>query len=54
MFFKFPSTPYIETDINIQRNDKILSQSEVKNILGKPVTIEEKIDGANLGIFFYR
>lgn len=52
MFFKFPSTPYIETDINIQRNDKILSQSEVKNILGKPVTIEEKIDGANLGIFF--
>lgn len=52
MFFKFPSTPYIETDISIQRNDKILSQNEVRNILSKPVTIEEKIDGANLGISF--
>ena len=52
MFFKFPSTPYIETDINIQRSDKILSKSEVRDILSKPVTIEEKIDGANLGISF--
>ena len=29
MFFKFPSTPYIETDMSIQRSDKILSKSEV-------------------------
>lgn len=52
MFFKFPSTPYIETDTSIQRNDKILSKSEARDILSKPVTIEEKIDGANLGISF--
>ncbi|MGN1193139.1 MAG: RNA ligase family protein [Dorea sp.] len=52
MFYKFPSTPYIETDINITRSDKILSKNEVEDILSKPVTIEEKIDGANLGISF--
>lgn len=28
MFYKFPSTPYIETDINIQRSDKILDKNE--------------------------
>ena len=52
MFFKFPSTPYIETDTSIQRSDKILSKREVRDILSRPVTIEEKIDGANLGISF--
>lgn len=52
MFYKFPTTPYIETDINIKRNDKILQMEEVKAILSRPVTIEEKIDGANLGISF--
>lgn len=40
MFYKFPSTPYIETDINIQRSDKILDKTETKIILSKTVTIE--------------
>lgn len=52
MFYKFPATPYIETDITIKRSDKILQKSEVENILSAPITIEEKIDGANLGISF--
>lgn len=52
MFYKFPSTPYIETDIHIKRSDKILRQDEVETILSQPVWIEEKIDGANLGISF--
>lgn len=52
MFYKFPSTPYIETDIHIKRSDKILRQDEVETILSRPVCIEEKIDGANLGISF--
>ncbi len=50
MFYKFPSTPYIETDMSIKRKDKVLSKNEVENILAGPITIEEKIDGANLGI----
>lgn len=52
MFYKFPSTPYIETDMHIKRNDKILQQNEAEAVLSRPVSIEEKIDGANLGISF--
>lgn len=52
MFYKFPSTPYIETDTNIKRSDKILQMKEVEVVLSQPITIEEKIDGANLGISF--
>lgn len=52
MYIKFPSTPYIEFDKNNTRKDKILSIVEVERILGKEIYIEEKIDGANLGISF--
>lgn len=52
MFYKFPSTPYIETDFTIKRSDKILQKSEVEIIFEHPISIEEKIDGANLGISF--
>lgn len=52
MFYKFPSTPYIEADITIKRNDKILQKKEMEEIFGQPISIEEKIDGANLGISF--
>ncbi len=53
MFYKFPSTPYIEVDTDIKRNDKILSRDEVEAVLRHTVNIEEKIDGANLGISFH-
>lgn len=52
MFYKFPSTPYIEMDSTIKRNDIILSKSEVDLIISKEIVVEEKIDGANLGISF--
>ena len=52
MFYKFPSTPYIEVDSTVKRNDKILLQKEVSNLLCNEIIIEEKIDGANLVISF--
>ena len=52
MFYKFPSTPYIEVDSTVKRNDKILLQKEVSNLLCNEIIIEDKIDGANLGISF--
>lgn len=52
MFYKFPSTPYIEIDMTMKRSDKILQKYEVEDILSRPITVEEKIDGANLGISF--
>lgn len=52
MFYKYPSTPYIEPDTEIKRNDKILSVKEMEIIINKEIIVEEKIDGANLGISF--
>lgn len=52
MFYKFPPTPYIEIDTSIKRNDKILSTDEITSILKGEIIVEEKIDGANIGISF--
>ena len=50
-FFRFPHTPHLawlgETP---PRDDKVLSRSEVDALLAGPVTVEEKLDGANLGV----
>jgi hypothetical protein len=47
----FDAKKYFSTDkTSITRDDLILSDSEFKNLLGKPLVFEEKIDGANLGI----
>lgn len=52
-FYKFPSTPYLIEPNNVPlRTDKIFSESERKYFLSHKLTIEEKIDGANLGISF--
>lgn len=52
-FFKFPSTPHLDVfgDIDI-RDDKILSAAERDEFLRHNITVEEKVDGANLGISF--
>lgn len=55
-FYKFPSTPHVVLGGNISgvniRNEKILDD-DVKNYLfSHDIYIEEKIDGANLGISF--
>ena len=53
MFYKFPSTPYIFLDNSIQKKEKnYLTDTEIVGFLSNKVTVEEKIDGANLGISF--
>lgn len=50
---KFPSTPHLFWlgDAGV-RDDKVLTPAEVKVFLSGPVLIEEKVDGANLGLSF--
>jgi ATP-dependent RNA circularization protein (DNA/RNA ligase family) len=50
-FFKFPSTPHLATMPGVSiRGDKVLTESERDEFLAQEVTIEEKVDGANLGL----
>lgn len=52
-FFKFPSTPHLATLAGIDiRGDKVLSESERDEFLQHDLVVEEKVDGANLGISF--
>ncbi len=52
-FFKFPSTPHLATMPGVDiRGDKVLSELERDEFLTHEVTVEEKVDGANLGISF--
>lgn len=52
-FFKFPSTPHLALlgDIDV-RGDKVMSESERNDFLCHELIVEEKVDGANLGISF--
>ncbi|MBC6445202.1 MAG: RNA ligase family protein [Alphaproteobacteria bacterium GM202ARS2] len=52
-FVPFPSTPYLRVlgDGSV-RGDKVMTPSQVDAFLRGTVIIEEKIDGANLGISF--
>jgi ATP-dependent RNA circularization protein (DNA/RNA ligase family) len=52
-FFKFPSTPHLAAlpGVNV-RGDKILTSAERDAFLRQELTVEEKVDGANLGISF--
>ncbi len=52
-FFKFPSTPHLTILGGVDiRKDKVLSESERNDFLRHELTLEEKVDGANLGISF--
>lgn len=52
-FFKFPSTPHLATLTGVDiRGDKVLSESERDEFLQHYLVVEEKVDGANLGISF--
>jgi ATP-dependent RNA circularization protein (DNA/RNA ligase family) len=52
-FFKFPSTPHLSTMPGVDiRGDKVLTKSERDEFLRHELTVEEKVDGANLGISF--
>lgn len=50
-FVKFPRTPYlIWLGESAPRDDKLLDAAEVKALLRRPASIEEKVDGANIGL----
>ena len=52
-FFKFPSTPHLTTLKGVEvRDDKVLSEAERIDFLQHELIVEEKVDGANLGISF--
>lgn len=50
-FFRFPHTPHIAWLADgVPRDDKVLSHAEAAGLLAGEVVIEEKLDGANLGL----
>ena len=52
-FIKFPTTPHLLWLGSVAaREDKVLTRTEAEEFLRGPVTIEEKVDGANLGVSF--
>jgi len=53
LLIKFPSTPYLAVLEGASvRDDKILGPKERDQFLSHEVMVEEKVDGANLGISF--
>ena len=49
-FFRFPHTPHLAWLGQVEsRADKVLSPSETASLTSQALTIEEKLDGANLG-----
>lgn len=50
-FFRFPRTPHLAwLGPGQPRDDKVLSPKEARDFLDGEVVVEEKLDGANLGI----
>ncbi|MEW6519193.1 MAG: RNA ligase family protein [Thermodesulfobacteriota bacterium] len=50
-FFRFPHTPHlIWLGKGTPRDDKVLSPAEAADFLSAEVVVEEKLDGANMGI----
>lgn len=51
-FFRFPSTPHLfsAAGAKLPRDDKLMSAQALSELLAGEVTVEEKLDGANLGI----
>lgn len=50
-FFRFPHTPHLVwLGEGAPRDDKVLSPFEVSSLLAAEVVVEEKLDGANIGL----
>lgn len=50
-FFRFPHTPHLVwLGADKPRDDKVLDAAEAKVLLAGSVVVEEKLDGANLGL----
>lgn len=51
IFFRFPHTPHLAwMGRDTPRDDKVLSPNEVTALLAGDVVVEEKLDGANVGL----
>lgn len=49
-FYRFPHTPHLTwLGPGQPRDDKVLSPAEARELLSGEVTVEEKVDGANVG-----
>lgn len=48
---KFPRTPHLFGSMST-RDDRVLSEADTARVLSKPLSVDEKIDGANVGISF--
>ena len=54
-FIKFPTTPHmLKPAGGILRGDKLVDDATRQQLLSHPVTVEEKVDGANVGLWFDR
>jgi len=52
-FFRFPHTPHLEwLGAGTPRGDKVLGPDEAQRLLQDELRVEEKVDGANLGLSF--
>jgi len=50
-FFRFPRTPHLAwLSDGTPRDDKVLPPNEAQALLSREVVVEEKLDGANLGV----
>lgn len=50
-FFRFPHTPHLAwLGEGSPRDDKVMTKEEAESFLAHTVVLEEKVDGANLGI----
>lgn len=50
MLFKFPHTPHLMWLAKTPcREDKVLSSEEARDFLDSDITVEEKVDGSNIG-----
>lgn len=49
-FFKFPSTVHLMSSSSVSRLDKVMTDEERQRFLKQDIIVEEKLDGANIGI----
>lgn len=52
-FHKFPRTPHLQASQSATRDDLVLTRADADALLSAAhITVEEKVDGANIGISF--
>lgn len=50
-FFPFPRTPHVSQSAGADE-DRVLSDAETAVFLAHPLVVEEKVDGAHVGVWF--